>query len=223
MSREPVSPNFHSRAFQCPHSDCRAEAQQSWAKLYSVDAEQGDSNDSGFEISICHVCQQSALWQRGWTNGFSDEGSLVYPLINHSGPQPNPDMPDPVKALYNEARSVVTLSPRSASALLRLSLEALLEGLYPNIDKLNDRIGEAARNGVPDLVIKAMDVLRSKGNDSVHKVEVQDTAETANSLFRIVNLVVERLITEPREIAEMHAALPEGVRAQIDRRDSTAG
>lgn len=222
MARNSTSPTFHGSSFQCPHSECGVEAQQTWGVLYANDEETGDAFDPNIEVSTCNGCRDFALWERvREDSGFS--GNMVYPVIEFSGPLPNADLPDPVKALYDEARSVVMLSPRSASALLRLSLEALLEHIYPEAHRLNDRIGLAAKDGVPDLVTKAIDVLRSKGNDSVHKIEAEDTAQTAESLFRIVNLVVERLITEPREVAEMHETLPPGVLDQIRQRDSDAG
>ncbi|WP_156741896.1 hypothetical protein [Occultella aeris] len=50
-------------------------------------------------------------------------------MAERGGPDPSPDMPEDVAQLYEEASTVVGLSPRSASALLRLALEALLKGL----------------------------------------------------------------------------------------------
>lgn len=144
---------------------------------------------------------------------------MVWPTAL-GGPAPNGDMPHDVTVIYNEARSVMTLSPRAASALLRLALEALLTGLYPDAGNLNDTIGAAAAAGLSRQIVNAMDVLRFNGNAAIHEIGREDTAETAAALSRILNLVVERLITEPRQIAEMHAELPPGVLAQIERRDS---
>lgn len=130
-------------------------------------------------------------------------------------------MPENVASLYNEARSIMTLSPRAASALMRLALEALLEGLYPDAGNLNETIGAASAAGLPGTIINAMDVLRFNGNAAIHEIDREDTAETAASLATILNLVVVRLITEPRQIAEMHAQLPATVIAAIERRDGT--
>lgn len=116
---------------------------------------------------------------------------------------------------------MVKASPRSAAALLRLSLEGLLTGLYPDAGGLNATIGAAARAGLPRQVIDAMDVLRFNGNAAIHEISRKDNAETAASLFAVLNLVVTRLVTEPRQIEALHAELPASVRASIEKRDES--
>lgn len=62
--------------------------------------------------------------------------------------------------------------------------------------------------------------LRFAGNRSVHEIMSDDTAETATALLHILNLVVERLITQPKQITALHDAMPEGVKQAIERRDA---
>jgi hypothetical protein len=39
-------------------------------------------------------------------------------------------------------------------------------------------------------------------------------------LFRLVNFIAQKLITEPKEIAELYGALPADKRTAIQKRDS---
>jgi hypothetical protein len=66
-----------------------------------------------------------------------------------------------------------------------------------------------------------MDAVRVIGNEAVHPgvLDLRDDAATANTLFRLVNFIVEKMISEPREIEEVYAALPEKKRSAIDTRD----
>ncbi|CAM3357028.1 hypothetical protein OCAE111667_05295 [Occultella aeris] len=81
-------------------------------------------------------------------------------------------------------------------------------------------IGAAVRDGLPQGVQQTMDVLRFSGNQSVHEVHHDDTPETAGTLFNLLNLVVERLVTQPKQLDELYSGLPEGVRDSIARRDA---
>ncbi len=162
------------------------------------------------------------LRQKPTGGGTFTSGELLWPL-GLGGPEAPADLPQSVRAVYNEARAVTNTSPRSAAALLRVTLEGILTELFPDQGNLNATIGAAAQAGLPTQVIQAMDVLRFNGNQSAHALSHEDTPETVTALFKILVLVVERLISEPRQIAEMHALLPEGVRQQIEHRDTSKG
>ena len=81
-------------------------------------------------------------------------------------------------------------------------------------------IAAAKRGGLADGVVNAMDVVRVNGNDSVHELHLDDDKGTATALFSLLQLIVQRLISEPREIETLYQALPEGKREFIERRDS---
>jgi hypothetical protein len=133
-------------------------------------------------------------------------------------------MPEAPKALYEEARAIAADSPRAAVALLRVATEVLLREVVPGASgDLNAVVAQAVKNGLTPMAQQAMDALRIIGNDAVHDVQiVLDEANTAsiyNSLCRLLNLVVEQLVTAPRQAEEMYNALPESKRAAIERRD----
>jgi hypothetical protein len=66
-----------------------------------------------------------------------------------------------------------------------------------------------------------MDVLRVVGNNAVHpgQIDLKDDKATALKLFDALNLIVERLISTPKKIAELFDGLPETALEQIEKRD----
>lgn len=217
------SPGFRKGSFTCPH--CGANCQQNWAVCHATDLDSDDSIEPHMNLSTCFVCSGQAVWllTRHYLHGVSPGpvATLIHPVAARGGPVRSSDMPENAAALYDEASTVVTLSPRSASALLRLALEVLLEDLYPDdAGNLNKMIGAAVQAGLPDQVQKTMDYLRFNGNQSVHKFHHDDTQETAATLFGLLNVVVEHLVTQPKRLEALYDGLPEGFKEQVAKRDS---
>ncbi|MCR6032854.1 DUF4145 domain-containing protein [Nocardioides sp. zg-579] len=213
-------PNYLGKAFICPH--CNANAQQSWASCTAQGHETSDTYLPGLTISTCFVCSGLAIWleQPVRTDTWGASARMIYPAATVEGPKRNVDLPEAVARLYDEAATVVNLSPRSASALLRLALEALLEDLYPDkAGNLNSMIGAAVRDGLPERVQRTMDVMRFSGNQSVHEIHHDDTPQTAATLFGLLNIVAEQLITQPKQLDALYEGLPDGFKQQVDRRD----
>ena len=46
-----------------------------------------------------------------------------------------------------------------------------------------------------------------------------DQAKTVSTLFRIVNFIIEEMITRPREIERIYNKLPQGAKKHIEDRD----
>ena len=61
-------------------------------------------------------------------------------------------------------------------------------------------------------------------NHAVHpgQIDLQDKPDTAESLFLLVNLVVDVMISRKSQIAELFEALPQSERTKIARRDNNA-
>lgn len=77
------------------------------------------------------------------------------------------------------------------------------------------------KQGLPKGVQQALDIVRVTGNHAVHpgQIDFNDKPEIANSLFKLVNLITEKMIAEPAEVAALYAGLPEDERQRIERRD----
>jgi hypothetical protein len=131
-------------------------------------------------------------------------------------------MPDAVREDYLEARDVADRSPRSAGALLRLGLQKLMVHLGEGGTSLNDDIASLVRKGLPVRVQQSLDTLRVVGNNAVHpgEMDLRDDAATANSLFDVMNFIVEQQIEQPRKLEELYGTLPAGAQDAITKRDS---
>lgn len=204
-----ITPSFKLAAFSCPH--CNAIAHQEWVKVYLYN-EYSENFDvlEHLSISVCGNpnCHERSIW-------FKDK--LMYPCLS-TAPLPYDDMPSDVKEDFLEARNVVEISPRSAAALLRLALQKLMKHLGQEGKDINKDIRELVKKGLPVKIQEALDSLRVYGNEAVHpgEIDLKDDKETALKLFKLLNIIVHDMITQPREIEELFNRLPplklEGIR-----------
>ncbi len=144
---------------------------------------------------------------------------MIYP--DFSGIEsPNSDLDVEVQADYLEAASIIQKSPRGAAALLRLAIQKLVIQLGEKED-LNAAIGNLVKKGLPVKVQQSLDALRVIGNEAVHPgtLDLKDDPETANSLFKLVNFIAEKMITEPKEIEAIYGKIPPSKQEQIEKRD----
>jgi Domain of unknown function (DUF4145) len=145
----------------------------------------------------------------------------VFPSAS-GAPLANPDLPSDVAADFNEARDIVNRSPRSAAALLRLAVQKLCVELGEKGKSINDDIGALVKKGLPVRIQQALDTVRVVGNNAVHpgQMDLKDDVATATSLFHLVNIIAETMITQPKEIDSLFQQLPEAQRDAIKKRDN---
>ena len=163
-------------------------------------------------LSECFNCKDISVW-------IYDR--LVYPRKSEA-PAANADLSEDIRRDYREASSILDLSPRGAAALIRLAIQKLCKQLGQPGRDLNKDIGALVSNGLDEQVRKALDVVRVIGNSAVHPghLDLRDDRATAESLFTLLNLIAERMISQPRRVNEAYDSLPEGARNAIERRDS---
>lgn len=163
-------------------------------------------------FSRCFNCDEVAVWV------YNQE---VFPQRGE-GPLPNPDLPPDVMRDYLEASSILNKSPRGAAALLRLCIQKIC-GEFGGAGKdVNADIKTLVEKGLDPRVQQALDVVRVIGNNAVHpgQIDLRDDRATAEQLFILVNLIGERMISQPKNVQAMFDALPESARQQIERRDA---
>ena len=134
----------------------------------------------------------------------------------------NADMPIPVKQLYDEAALIYNKSPRAACALLRLAIDRLCNELGEKDRDINKNIGELVKKGLPQTVQQALDVVRVVGNKAVHPGQIAfdvDDSETAIKLMHLLNIITERMVSEPKEINALFQNLPKSAKDSIEKRD----
>lgn len=71
------------------------------------------------------------------------------------------------------------------------------------------------------MIQQSLDVVRVIGNNAVHpgQIDISDDQETAQTLFKIMNIVVDSRITQPNKISALYAKLPQSSRDAIKKRD----
>ena len=219
MREKYIPPEYRKEAFHCPY--CGVYSRQKWGinptfsklnlkentiigKLYSARL-------ARIEISVCEHCGEPTIWYNG---------SMIYPLTSIA-PLPSDDMPEDLKDDFNEARGIVSISPRGAAALLRLVLQKLMKHLGEKGENLNEDIANLVKKGLPEKIQKALDAVRVIGNNAVHpgQIDVKDDIKTAVMLFELVNMIVEVMITQPKKVDDIYNKLPEGTKRNIENRD----
>lgn len=185
------------------------------AKLLFID----DETDYGDKpqvhnlfLSECYNCKKWAVWVNE---------DLVYPSKKY-GALPNQDLPEPIRAVVDEARQILDCSPKGAAALLRLAVQMLCIHLGKPGKDLNADIAALVTEGLNPIVQKSLDVVRVIGNESVHAgtIDLNDDRETAVRLFDLINIICEQMITQPRQVEELYQKLPETKREAVAKRDS---
>ncbi|MFY0597528.1 MAG: DUF4145 domain-containing protein [Cognatishimia sp.] len=164
-------------------------------------------------ISSCFNCDDISIW-------IYDK--LIYPQQGEA-PSPNPEMPIEIRKDYLEASSILAFSPRGAAALLRLGIQKLCKELGEPGRNINEDIGALVSKGLNPRVQKALDAVRVIGNEAVHpgEIDLRDDRATAEVLFGLVNLIVEKMISEPKHVDEVYAKLPKRKLEAIKKRDKS--
>lgn len=214
MSDKYIQPSITANSYTCPHCNTISQM-ESQCHHFNSDLYTYKSGGLGIRnrltIHRCQYCGRKIIW---------NDDTYIYPDI--VAEEPNPDMPESVKQLYNEAGLIYNKSPRAACALLRLAVDKLCNELGETDRDINNNIGALVKKGLPQSVQQALDVVRVVGNKAVHPGQIAfdvDDEATATMLMRLLNMIVDRMITEPNEIDSLYQGLSESVRESIDKRD----
>ncbi|RPD40601.1 DUF4145 domain-containing protein [Chitinophaga barathri] len=192
-----IDPTVYAGSFTCPH--CGAIAMQSWWQRGWDSGSYPGRDSNPVRVGKCHHCAGNTLW-------IMDK--MYYPDTGNA-PFPNPEMPQDVKALYQEAASIHQKSPRGAAALLRLGIQILCRELGEPGKNINADIGSLAKKGLPEIVQQSLDIVRVTGNDAVHPGQIDtDNPQTVRQLFDLTNIIVEYMIALPKKVSGLYNALP---------------
>lgn len=229
-------PKFNTTPFTCPH--CQAIAQMNFIipsetkrnvyfYLQDIKAKYSLGEDArnrmnnieyitdiyekfSNSFAICQNCQKISIWLNG---------KMIYPKPRLT-PPPNEDLPDEIKADYEEASLIVQDSPRGACALLRLALQKLMIhlGEDKNLDKAIKSLID--KKIINEDLQKALDAVRVIGNSAVHpnELDIKDNQEIAIALFKIINYIAEKMLTDKKKVNEIYDILPETAKRE-NRKD----
>lgn len=212
MKSQYVLPELDLRSFNCAH--CHVFSHQDWYYLNAGERSDGygqQLDDKRFKVSHCIRCNGITIWYGE---------NIIYPQSSIVEPA-NIDLPQDIISDYNEAALVLNISPRSSAALLRLSIQKLCKHLGESGKDINKDIKSLVEKGLPYKVQEALDSVRVIGNEAVHpgEINLNDNREIANRLFKLVNFIATKLISEPKEIDELYNSLPKSKLDGIKKRD----
>ena len=225
MNKEYCTPELNKEVFNCPH--CGAFAKQRWYYLMfrhsdvkvffnnnglaspknRISADFGDN----FMASKCDHCEKLVLW---------NDQKIIYPR-SITVESPNPDMPEVAKGLYMESAKILQDSPRASAALLRLALQEILNKVVEGGEKnsINDNIRIIGKQ-VDKHTRDAMDLIRINGNNAVHPGEIQIEEETTEYMYKLLNIIVQKLISDKKQIDDLYNNLSENQKKSIKERDN---
>lgn len=212
-------PEFRVGRFNCPL--CGTYSHMTWGKLNN-----GSASTNYYE-SLCSYCDGNSLWRVTEYNKDSlrkvaKNAELLFP-DNGIAALPEDDMPHDVKIDYIEAARIFSKSPRGAAALLRLALQKLCKHLGEDGSNINDDIRSlAAKNILPPMVVKVADTVRITGNNAVHPgtMKDEDFDFVASKMFDLINFIVKKGISEPKELNALYELTPEGPRKSAEDKDA---
>lgn len=203
-----IQPTVLAKSFTCPH--CSAIAQQSWWGRTWGNAFYDNWDYDLIRIGLCAHCESNTLWINE---------TMFYPDSGNA-PTPNEDMPSSVKQFYIEAASIYQKSPRGAAALLRLGIQLLCKELGESGTNINTDIKHLVAKGLPPIVQRSLDIVRVTGNEAVHPGQIDtDDPNVVSSLFELTNIVVQYMISLPKQVEELYITLPEDKVDAIKNRD----
>ena len=214
MSKNYIFPSKDRYLYTCPHCNTQSQMERDTHHFASdVHNTVRGLRTVSYELTIhkCVCCDSKIIW-------VGDE--YVYPDI--VAEEANPDMPESVMELYNEAGLIYNKSPRAACALLRLAIDRLCNELGETDRDINKNIAALVSKGLSKSVQQALDVVRVVGNKAVHPGQIAfdvDDASTAKILMSLLNVIVSRMISEPKEIQGLYDLLPDSVKESIEKRD----
>jgi hypothetical protein len=211
---------YDKKEFHCPH--CGVYSEQIWSESISAPYRYAKPNGHIEHISyhlknirtaLCYKCKDFSIWL---------SVNMIFPTSGNVETA-NEDLSEEIILLYNEAKSIVNLSPRGASALLRLALQKLCKELGEKGKNINDDIASLVKKGLPSTIQKALDTIRVVGNNAVHpgQIDFDDNPDVAFVLFRYINVIANHFITIPNSIDKGYELLlPEKDKEKIEKRDS---
>lgn len=212
-----TKPEFMKEGFNCPL--CGTYAHMRWERLHD------SSKYVNFFTSNCACCDRNSLWRITAFGGLRSEpteAELLYPDFGFAA-LPDNDMPSDVKTDYEEAARIFSKSPRGSAALLRLGLQKLCKHLGEDGEKIDKDIRSlAAKNILPPMVVKVADTVRITGNNAVHPgtMSEEDFDNVASKMFDLLNFIVRKGISEPKELEMLYQLTPEGPRKSAEARDA---
>ncbi len=188
-----TAPKIGLSAFHCPH--CSVFSNQRWSSAHTLRGRDhlGEVND--FYIAHCLHCRKDTFWV---------DDRMVYPCLRDT-PSLNKDLPEDIQQDYEEASSIMRRSPRSAAALFRFCMRDLIHNLGENSEQLDVAVDLLLNKGLNPVIAKGLRTARVIGEHAIPAgvLHDEDTAECAMLLCKLINMIADSMITQPKILADL--------------------
>ena len=177
------NPTYNSQSFVCPH--CGTKSLMLWNPASSQNVVNSFGFASDAAVSHCINCKKPSFWY---------QRQLVWPLSQ--GVPAHEHMPDCCKQSYLEAQKIMHLSPRASCALLRVSLEQLVDYLQPSSETTNNKNLASRISQLPGYSSykELFDACRLIGNKAAHPAEISfedgENDDLPVLISQLINVIV---------------------------------
>jgi len=209
-----ILPEFQKSSFNCPI--CGVFSVQYWRQLTEyLEFQSGEKSVTQMPIwsSHCSHCNQRSFWE--------EEGKIIiFPFVKKQ--QINPDLNEKIKDTLKQAILILEDSPPAAAAMLRLSLEMICDELNAEGGNLFEKICSIYEKEHIKVSTRAMHLVRIIVGNSIHfppKIDLGDSEEIAKTLLGLIDIIAERVLTEPKKINDLWAKIPESKRLEIEKNE----
>lgn len=106
--------------------------------------------------------------------------------------------------------------------MLRLAIQKLCVHIGESGKNINEDIANLVSKDLDKSVQMALDTVRVAGNEPVHsgQMDLKDDRDTAIELLRLVSVIADIMISQPKHLDEMYGRIPPSKREAIEKRDA---
>jgi hypothetical protein len=184
-----------------------------------------DKPEEGAELQygFCPECRALIVLLRSGTYRWVDDRGEIVTVTSEEVIYPksvmhlvDPLIPDKYRVPFNEAYSVLNLSPKASAALSRRLLQSILWDEY-NLKRRNleTEIAEFIQiNGIPAEISESVDVVRNVGNFAAHPSKYQNTGEIvdvepgeAEWLLEVLDALLDFRFVQPAKVLQRKTRL----------------
>ena len=191
------------KSFQCPFCNSSFPLIDETYEYYQASFESHDSkfwdtapsNSVNINFYKCPSCKKTTIKVTGASKNFADLNVPIYPnsLAKHFPEY----IPKSIRQDYEEAYSILNLSPKASATLSRRCLQGMIRDFYKiTKSRLFDEINEL-QNIVPASQREAINAVRSIGNIGAHmekdvNVIIDVDPDESEKLLKLIELLIDK-------------------------------
>jgi len=207
-------------AITCPHG-CGVSYDAQQAQVFSQVVAAHKSNQWLLVVYLCPDCHEVMITLRqrevSSVNPKTVSQGRIYPLGSRSA---DSSVPAPYKTDFEEAATILAMSPQASAALARRTLQAVLVDVLGASGKTLEKQIDSVAGQLPSHVADGLHALRHIGNFGAHPIKDTSTGEVvpvepgeAEWTLDILEALFDHAFVAPARTATRRAQLNEKLAA----------